>query len=359
MNQINSPDELFEIRPDTDEIPEEDSDMIINESVTASSETDDTENGASETEAVLPAETETEEKAPKTEEKPAKAAETPDIEPSQTEALEEAESDDFSAEFEEIEREEQDMQMLEEIGDSIVQQVDAEIESSIITLPEEQTVAASEYGNVDDFADNGPEEHDTGHRGFFARIPWWGYSVAGVVIVIALTIVWIAATKSGRSTMVKYGSQYAANQVTYQPVAPVEQVDVPDETEDNDPAVNTEDIEVIPDDYTVITPEPVAPTPEVEPVEEDNTATPAEEIKNVYNVLLVGEENIDSGNYRGRPDNDCLDKYQTEIRQAFFNHEGQPRGNPGISRQQNQCRLCHRRSFAPVRYPEDEPWNRY
>lgn len=314
MDQINSPDELFEIKPDTGTVIEDDSDMTINEPDVAEPQAE------VQAEALDEAQVET---ANEPEQAPEAAAETaketvmetadetvPEAEvPTETvssdnfkETAAENESDDFSAEFEEIEREEQDLQMLEEIGDSIVMQVDAEIENSII-IPEEPVAADRiEYAADEPEQEDETPEEDRKHRGFFARIPWWGYTVAGVVIVIALTIIWIAATKSGRGAMVKYGSQYAANQVTYQPVEPVEHIEVPDEITEIDPDINVEDIEVIPDDFTVVTPEPVTPEITPEPVQDPNSDVPAVPVKTVHNILLVGEENIDSGKYRGRSD---------------------------------------------------------
>lgn len=310
MEQTNSPDELFEIKPDSDVTIEEDSDMIINEpnkeipeaSVpeTAAEQTAEenvTEENVTEenlTEVISAEEAVTEEAAT---EEPATESEAVRTVEEATPVTTDAESDDFSAEFEEIEREEQDLQMLEEIGDSIVQQVDAEIENSII-IPDEPVDTDRIEADIDDGTDEEPPEDDR-HRGFFARIPWWGYTLAGVVIVILMTIFWIAATKSGRGALVKHGSQYAANQVTYQPVEPVQQVDVPDEVTEADPTINIEDIEVIPDDYSVVTPEPM-PEPAMEPTDDSQEDAVTE--KTVYNILLIGEENIGSGGYRGRSD---------------------------------------------------------
>lgn len=272
MEQNNSPDELIEIKPDIVDNIDDDSDMTINESEPALD--------TSEPEADIPDDV---------------TVETLQSE----EEVKEPESDDFSAEFEELEREEEDLHMLEEIGDSIVMQVDAEIENSIIDIPAETLANAPSSFNsvISEDEINSEEEEEEGHHNFFARIPWWGYTLAGVVIVISLTVIWILATKNGHSALVKHASEYAAGKVTYQPVEPVTNVDVPDEPSEIDSDVNIGDIEVVPDDFNVVTPElnDVEPTPYVDP---DGTVTE----KTVYNVLLVGEENIGAGGYRGRSD---------------------------------------------------------
>lgn len=326
MDQTKSPDELFEIKPDVEEIIDDDSDMIINDSDEQVEQVvnepepakPDASAQASEQQAIVEQAIGAQsEDARSEEEQPeeAQSEETQSAESQQEESRQEeprqeelqpeenrteeyqpeSEMDDFSAEFEEVEREEEDFEMLEQIGDSIVLQVDAEIENSIISLAEENTARQQDIYDEEDE----PKEEEK--RGFFARIHWWGYTLAGVGIVIALTIVWIAATKAGHGALVKYGSQYAADKVTYQPVEQVQHADVPDEKDDiTDQNINPEDIEVIPDDYSVVTPEPIIPVDTEQTDTEDPMAVPVK--KSVYNVLIVGEENIGSDGYRGRSD---------------------------------------------------------
>lgn len=196
-----------------------------------------------------------------------------------------AEEDDFAEDFAEMAEEESDMAIVEEIGESIVQQMDIEISNTIFEEPE------SEYG--EDVAEASEELYEEDNQekdgNFFTRIPWWGYMVAGVVLVIAITAAVIFATKAGHGLVIKWGSRYAANHVTYAPVEPVDTVEVQDEKDE----ITSEDIEVVPDDYTVVTPE-ITPEPLV-PVDEG-------EEQQVYNILLIGEENLDGGEARGRSD---------------------------------------------------------
>lgn len=302
MKQNNNSDEIFEIKPDVDSPIEEDLDMKVagqknTEPETIESKTEET--GDAEPEIAEPEIAEPEIAEPE-------IAETADAGPAATQqdipkpdnAFAESEEEDFSAELEEMEHEEQDSRMVEEIGDSIIQQVDADIESSFITIDGAGEQDYSGIGPHPQLDDGAGEEDDNRPLGFFARIPWWGYTVAGVVLVILLTAVWIICTKSGRGAVVKMGSKYAAEQVTYQPVAPVDTIDVPDEVDDSNEERQQTDIEIIPDDHSVVTPEPeTTPNPE----SEDDSDQPVIE-KTVYNVLIIGEESIDTGGYRGRSD---------------------------------------------------------
>lgn len=322
MDQNNSPDELFEIKPDADTVlvvDEEDIDIKINnetkstrqehiaEAEEVSAEADasaqplteeedepkvceqDAENEAAEEEggSTTAEKPEPEAKAEVTESE----AKLEVAEPTRVEVTE-AEEDDFSAELEEMEQEEEDLQILEEIGDSIVQQVDSELENSIIAIS-----SGHEGMEIDTDSVEGSEEDQDENGKFPARIkrflanfPWWGYMTVGIVTVLI-----IFALIFGRSILVKVGSKYAAEKITYQPVEAVSGIEVPDEKDDI--AGTKDDLEVIPDDYAVITPD-ITPT-EI-PVEDPEAVT--EEIRQVYNILIIGEENIGNGGYRGRSD---------------------------------------------------------
>lgn len=237
MSENINPDELIEIKPDENQnLNENDDDMTINEEFT-------------------PADFE--------------------------------EEDDFSEDFAEMAEEESDLAMVEEIGDSIVRQVDTDIANTVY----ESSIPLGESRPIEPHPAEEEEEEAGGN--FFTRIPWWGYMIAGVVLVLVMFAVWIFMTKSGHGLVIKWGSRYAAEHVTYVPVEPVDVTDVMDE---KDPVtdVSKSDIETVPDDYTVVTPEPI-PT---EPIPE---YTEPEE-QQVYNILLIGEENIDSGISRGRSD---------------------------------------------------------
>lgn len=247
MSETNNPDDLIEIRPD-ENIPENDDDMTIKEDIR---------------EAVK---------------------EAPGEEFSEEDFKE---NDDFSDDFAKIDQEENDMAIVEEIGESIVQQVETELAGSFY---DEADFSAETDIDMPAHPIIEEEEEEQKPKNFFARIPWWGYMVAGVALVILSTVIVVFATKAGHGLVIRWGSRYAANHVTYEPVEPVEEIKVDDET---DPDIDTTDIEVVPDDYTVVTPE-LTPT--------DPPASDENEEQQVYNLLLIGEENIGNYGARGRSD---------------------------------------------------------
>ena len=289
MDQTNNPDELIEIKPDR--IPEEEE----NDIKIYGSESGDFTAPVSDTSAEAAPEAESEESSESEEgpeDIPAPA------EPEQTPEPEE-EIDDFAEDLAEMENEEADMEMVEAIGDSIVQQVNSEIENSLIMMPD---ISASEPQDVPETTGDGGGDEDEPERkggiaGFFARIPWWGYMVAGVTLVLVIMLIWIMTSGPGKGLLVKWGSKYAADKITYAPVQPVDETDVPDES-DLPLEPDKSDIEVVNGDHTVVTPD-ISPT-EI-PVEGDEDPENAV-LKDVYNILLIGEENIGGGSSRGRSD---------------------------------------------------------
>ena len=188
--------------------------------------------------------------------------------------------DDFSEELEEIDQEQQDYEILEEIGDSIINQVDSETWEE---MENERETAE------DDGEDDGEPDDEPGPKGFFSWFPKWGYVVIGGACVFIIFMLWLTMSASGQQLLIKFGSKYIAGKMNYQPVGPVEGVEY---IYDDDPEENVVSGPVadIPDNYTVITPE-ITDIPE-----------PVEEEQRVYNILLIGEENIDSGSSRGRSD---------------------------------------------------------
>ncbi len=343
MEQNNNPDELIEIKPDR--IPEEEE----NDIKIYGSESEDLTAPVNDIPAVpgpepVKEEAETPEKEPEevTEELPedfpmpaepveaaeiaeqaeveevavpAEAAETAEhadtdemTEPAGPEQVEgtvsepEEEIDDFAEDIAEMENEEADMEMVEAIGDSIVQQVNSEIENSLIMMPAGVTDdggPALDTTGQDD-GDGEDDGEDDGHEkpGFFARIPWWAYMVAGVALVLIIMLIWVMTSGPGKGLLIKWGSRYAAEKITYAPVEPVNENNVPDES-DLPLEPDKSDLEVVPGNHTVITPD-ISPTEapdETDPDDPENA-----ELKDVYNILLIGEENIGGGSSRGRSD---------------------------------------------------------
>ncbi|MCR5330258.1 MAG: LCP family protein [Lachnospiraceae bacterium] len=210
----------------------------------------------------------------------------------------ENENDDFSEELEEIELEQQDYKIMEEIGDAIINQVEIE---SWDQIPDRAELEDDTYGDDK----NGPElENESAEEddepgdlksaliGFFTKLPKWGYVVIGSVLVIAIFMLWLTMSAAGQGILVRIGSRYIANKVTYRPVVSVEEIEyIPDDDlEYGREGAEVTQIPEIPDTYEVVTPD-ITPEP-----------TPVIEQKNVYNVLIIGEENIDSGSPRGRSD---------------------------------------------------------
>ncbi|MBR5732606.1 MAG: LCP family protein [Lachnospiraceae bacterium] len=291
MDQNNNPDELIEIKPDR--IPEEEE----NDIKIYGSEFEDFTAPVSDTPAATEPEPEAEEVS---EDAPAPAEPVEAVESEPTPVIEE-EIDDFAEDLAEMENEEADMEMVEAIGDSIVQQVNSEIENSMIMMPDISAAEPQEgletTGGGDDGGDDDEPERKGGIAGFFARIPWWGYMVAGVTLVLVIMLIWIMTSGPGKGLLVKWGSKYAADKITYAPVQPVDETDVTDESDlPLEPDKN--DIEVVEGDHTVITPD-ISPT-EI-PAEGDEDPENAV-LKDVYNILLIGEENIGGGSARGRSD---------------------------------------------------------
>ncbi|MCR5685724.1 MAG: LCP family protein [Lachnospiraceae bacterium] len=193
--------------------------------------------------------------------------------------------EEFAEELDFVEHEQQDAAIMEEIGDSIINQVEKEL------------VISGEKGDMDGSdapAGEGPGGIDIKSllSTFFTGLPRWVYVCAGSLLILIISLVWVFASKPGQKILIRIGSRYIAGKVTYEPAGRVEEIPL---YEGTDLAYYnlSEEPEVIdfPDDFEVITPEP---TPTM--IEEEDTP------KSVYNILILGEENIDSGSSRGRSD---------------------------------------------------------
>ena len=334
MEQNNNPDELIEIKPDR--IPEEEENDIkiydIGESSAPDREPEEAVPeawGIKETDGEIrgedpadiqgedPAEIrgdireeiqadipeESQEEIPGTESPedlplPAEPVEAAEIAENAKPLETEEEIDDFAEDIAEMENEEADMEMVEAIGDSILQQVNSEIENSMIMMPMDGAGHTETLPGGEEPGPNEGDEEGTSKKNFFARIPWWGYMVAGVALVLIIMFTWVMTSGPGKGLLVKWGSRYAADRITYAPVQPVDETDVPDESDMPD-MPDKPDLEVVDGDHTVVTPD-ISPT---EPPEDGTQDDPeAAVLKDVYNILLIGEENIGGGSSRGRSD---------------------------------------------------------
>ncbi len=241
--KIKNEDELIEIKPDLDTV-EDDSDMTISTEDIQTPEADFGQENTSEADSII---------------------------------INTDFPDDFSRELEELENEREDEEMLSQIGASLTRQMDSDLETMKL---------------IGDSKPAGLEEPDgeTEKKAWFLRIPLWAYAAGGAVIVIAAVVLWFAFSDVGQSILIKLGSNYVSEKVNY---VPVNTVTPEPPAQDNGEEENVTGVPA--DDITEeITPEPASPTPtpEAEKVEE----------KKVYNILLIGEENLDSGIYRGRTD---------------------------------------------------------
>ncbi len=285
MEHNNNSDDLIEIVPDN--LPEEDHDIKLAGTET-SGETREKETSAQTSEAAREQETSVSaSEADREKEVTVRASETetaPEV-PLMTPIGAE---DDFTEEFEEVEHEQEDYEIVEEIGNSIIDQVDIEIEKAAIEDSREEF--AGDNGDDDGSAENTEKDILAAIAAFFRKIPRWGYVVISCSLVVVIFSMWLFMTESGQAALLRLGSKYIAKKVTYQPVTEVEEIEyIP---ADSDPGSEQfmSGIADVPDSFEVVTPE-ITPDPE-----------PEEEEKKVYNILLIGEENIDSAAIRGRSD---------------------------------------------------------
>ncbi len=310
MEQNNSPDELIEIKPDAGHDVEEDIKIYktgATEDVVLEADKESAEAAEEIRDDVIPVEELSDEEVDNivisTNNLESVEDITEDTTENDTEDNSEDITDDYAEEIAEMEHEEEDRRLVKAIGDSLSKQVDSEFERSIIMIPD---VADTGYntGDGDDPDGSDPEEDEDADEpagNIFTRIPWWGYMVAGVVLVLIIMFTWVMTSGPGKRLLVKWGSKYAAEKITYIPVNPVDETGVFDETDDPGVDINREDLEVIPGDYSVVTPE-IVPSKEPEETAEDPNAAPVDvQEQKVFNILLIGEENM-TDSVRGRSD---------------------------------------------------------
>lgn len=186
---------------------------------------------------------------------------------------EEISDEDFSREFAEIEEDEEDNALVMEIGESLSKQIQADI--------------------VSDEKERERAQRREKRAGIFARIPWWAYVSCAVAAAIIGFVIWIAASADGQRFLLKLGSRYVAGEMNYQEIKEVEPADVADEKDYiGDKSVTAADDVVI----------PIFDWEKGEEEADEGTDIISSGPKEVYNILIAGEENIAGLSERGRTD---------------------------------------------------------
>ena len=183
--------------------------------------------------------------------------------------------DDYSREIYELEHEDDDRDLIEEINASLQEE---NINSIVGDVPITNIVIDTE---------------DNSAFGKFVaglkKIPLWAYLATGVSALVIVAVMIIFMTKAGSNIVVDEGADYLAGKLNYSPVIPEQIIEIPDDLDfDMKPGV-----EVVDESQKLELPE-TKKKPE-------NEGAGTEE-KRVHNILLLGEENLDSGGERGRSD---------------------------------------------------------
>ncbi|MCR4720104.1 MAG: LCP family protein [Lachnospiraceae bacterium] len=183
--------------------------------------------------------------------------------------------DDYSREMYEMEHEDDDRDLIEEIGVSLQEQ---NMNSLVGEVPLTGIVIETEESGMAKF------------KGFLRKIPVWAYITGGAVLLVAVVAIIFFATDIGRNFLINEGSGYVAGKMQYIPVTYEPVVEIPDDLDyDMEPG-----IEVVDETQRL-------EMPEVKKKSDTPEQTPEEE-KKVHNILLLGEENLDGGSGRGRSD---------------------------------------------------------
>lgn len=190
--------------------------------------------------------------------------------------------DDYASDIEAFEHDESDDEIIRNLSDSINRQV----ELDLVTMNIQDEVKAVETKDA--------------NRNFKDR--FFSFIKSKYVLIIPITLFLILFIVVGvyyigqvKKNVVQNASEYIADNVNYQEVTPV--VELLEKDELSDAGENLEQNEG----------ESVLPTEELEPTDEpveEPTPTPEEvkEQKSLVNILLLGEENINSLASRGRTD---------------------------------------------------------
>ena len=184
--------------------------------------------------------------------------------------------DDYSREIYELEHEDDDRDLIEEIDASLQEQNRNSLVADVPLM-----------GLVIDGSEHSLRWSKIKER--LKKIPLWAYIVSGISLAVIIGAIFFFATDLGKSIAINGGSGYIADKMIYSPVVELPVIDIPDDLDlDMKP-----DVEVVDESVELELPE-VRKKPEA-------VGTDQKEQK-VYNILLLGEENIESGGGRGRSD---------------------------------------------------------
>ena len=276
-------DEMIEILPDEvqsdpegvpEEEPVDDSDMTIVPEKEAIPESVDDEDADMK---IVPERVSIEDFNKSVQEEPSETPEEETDEDADMKIIPEGGSyeDDYSKEIYELEHEDDDRELIEAIGASLQEE---NMNSIVGEVPLTDIVIETEtkpwYTRLWDR---------------IKKLPVWVYPVAGACTLLIVAIILIFATNIGRDIVIDEGVSYASGKMNYSPVVPETIIEIPDDLDfDMMPGV-----EVVDETQKLDLPET-----EKKPA---NTGTDQEE-KKVHNILLLGEENLESGGGRGRSD---------------------------------------------------------
>jgi len=183
--------------------------------------------------------------------------------------------DDYSREMYEFEHEDDDRDLIEEINASLQEQnrntIADEEQFTRIILESEQP---SRFRRI---------------LAALRKVPLTTYIIAGVATLLIIGVILFFTTGIGKSIIINEGSEYVAGKVNYSPVVEEPVIEIPDDLDfDMEPG-----IEVVDETKELEMPEIKKKPAEVEQVPQE---------KKVHNILLLGEENIESKEGRGRSD---------------------------------------------------------
>ncbi|MCR5432026.1 MAG: LCP family protein [Lachnospiraceae bacterium] len=184
--------------------------------------------------------------------------------------------DDYSREIYELEHEDDDRDLIEEIEASIQEQ-------NINSMDDSVSLSGLEI----------EKEMLSGPARFMAalkKIPAWAYIIMGISFFVIVGVIVVFAMGVGEKIVITESSEYAAGKMNYSPVVEEPVIEIPDDLDyDMKPG-----IEVVDESQELEMPEVKKKPVTTEPVQEEE--------KKVHNILLLGEENLDGSDGRGRSD---------------------------------------------------------
>lgn len=192
--------------------------------------------------------------------------------------------DDFAEEIEAFEHEKEDEEIMKNLSESINRQVEIDLVNRSI----------NDDGAKQNVAD-AIETEKNPVKAFWKKLPKWSKVLSGIVAGMAVLVIFLAVTGLGKKLLIRLGSEYAADRVNYEEVSALSADDMNLYTVEQSVDGGQLNVSIIPLATATPVPSPsVSPTPSPTPIPEIE--------KKIVNILLLGEENIDSYSSRGRTD---------------------------------------------------------